>query len=346
MFNFSDLAVPIVISPMAGGPSTPELVRSAIDAGGFGFLAAGYQSADQMEAEINAVRSDRERPVAVNLMVPDDPSLLTASRAQLVKDYRRTLQPWADKFGIALEPADTSDQPDWASKLDVLVHMGVNVASFIFGCPTATEISRLREAGIDVGATVTNIEDAQEAERRGCTFLIVQGPNAGGHQGTWSVDAPINHRPLPLLVAAVREVVSIPFIAAGGITTGQDIRAMLDAGAAAVQLGTAFLRSVECGASPVYKRALGSGEFAETMQTRAFSGRVARALANEFATTQTPFAPEAYPELNGLTKPIRAASAVATDPVAMSLYAGVGFASAEERPAGEIIANLWNQAQA
>jgi nitronate monooxygenase len=279
-------------------------------------------------------------------MVPGDPSLLTATRTQSVEVYRRALQPWADRFGIEVPQADTSDQPEWEAKLDVLIQAKVDAASFIFGCPTEVEIARLRAAGIAVSVTVTNIGDAMEAERRGCAFLVVQGPEAGGHQGTWSVSAPINELPLVRLVETMRDVVSIPFIAAGGITTGQGIRSMLDAGAVAVQMGTAFLRTPECGASQVYKRALTSGEIAETMQTRAFSGRVAGALANELAVEQTPLAPEAYPELNGLTGPIRAASAAANDASALSLYAGTGFASATERPAGEIIAELWAQTQA
>lgn len=345
MFNFFELAVPVVVSPMAGGPSTPALVRSAVDVGAFGFLAGGDRTADELLAEIDAVRANRIRPVGVNLMVPGNPALLTATRAQSVDAYRCTLQPWADRFGIELPQADTSDQPEWEAKLNVLVQASVDVASFIFGCPTEAEIARLRAAGIAVGVTVTNSDDGREAERRGCTFVIVQGPEAGGHQGTWSVSAPINELSLSQLVESVRDVVSIPFLAAGGITTGQDIRLLLDAGATGVQMGTAFLRSSECGASRVYKQSLVSGNFAETMQTRAFSGRVARALANEFAHIQTPLAPDAYPELDGLTRPIRTASAEALDAEAMSLYAGVGFATAEERPAGDVISELWAAAR-
>lgn len=343
MFSFESLQVPIVISPMAGGPSTPALVRAAVEAGGFGFLAGGDRSPEQLLVEIEEARAGGY-PVGVNLMVPGDPALLTPERANAVERYREALRPWADRYGIELPPLDTTDQPAWRGKLEVLIEARVDVASSIFGCPTADEIAELREAGIAVGVTVTNVEDAIEAERRGADFLIVQGPLAGGHQGTWSMSAPVNQRSLDELLAAVRSRVNVPLLAAGGITTGADIRSMLNAGAVAVQMGTAFLRSDESGAAPMYKDALASGNYEETVPTRAFSGRVARAVANAFAREFTSIAPAAYGEVNNLTRAIRAASAAAGDPEGFSLYAGVGFAAAVEGGAGEIMARLWNDA--
>lgn len=345
MFQLDHLAIPIIVSPMAGGPTTPSLVKAVTDAGGFGLLAAGYLTADQIRDEIVDVRGDCDRKVGVNLMMPGDPSTLTPARSRAAAEYRETLLPWAERFGIELPEIDTTDQPDWDARHQVLIDARVAVATFIFGCPDEQQIGRLHEADIAVGVTVTHVEDAIEAGRRGADFLIVQGPEAGGHQGTWSVEVPVNTTPLPILLKQIAGEVGLPLVAAGGITTGSDIREMLELGASAVQMGTAFLRTPECGTTAVYKEALVSGRFEETLQSRAFSGRMARALANEFVSAQAPIAPAAYPEINALTRPIRNASTAANDPECMSMYAGVGFASAESMPAAELVVQLWNQAQ-
>ena len=115
--------------------------------------------------------------------------------------------------------------------------------------------------------------------------------------------------------------------------------ATLAAGATQVQLGTAFLRCTESGAHPAYKAALADPHFTSTALTRAFSGRRARSLVNGFLRAHDD-APAAYPEINHLTRPLRAAASAAGDPDHMSLYAGEGFRRAQERSAGEIIEQL------
>jgi nitronate monooxygenase len=118
--------------------------------------------------------------------------------------------------------------------------------------------------------------------------------------------------------------------------TAAGAAAALAAGAIAVQCGTAFLRCPESGAHPVHKAALASGQFTGTAMTRAFSGRPARGLVNQFIRDH-PDAPAAYPEINNATRPLRAAAARQGDADRMSLWAGTGFRQATERPAAEII---------
>jgi nitronate monooxygenase len=151
---------------------------------------------------------------------------------------------------------------------------------------------------------------------------------------------------LEVLLRDVRDVCDLPLVAAGGITRREHIVAAMEAGAKAVQIGTVLLRSPESGASPLHKDALVSDRFSETMVTRAFSGRFARGLVNRFMRDYHDVAPAAYPEVNQLTRPLRAAGAAAGDPDGMALWAGTGYRDAPVAPAAEIVASLWDEMQA
>lgn len=118
---------------------------------------------------------------------------------------------------------------------------------------------------------------------------------------------------------------------------GAQIAAVLAAGAAAAQLGTAFLCCPESGAHPLHKRALTDPLFTRTALTRAFSGRPARGLVNRFMREHGPYAPSAYPEIHHLTAPIRKAAATAGDAQGMALWAGQGHRLARELPAGQLV---------
>jgi len=141
------------------------------------------------------------------------------------------------------------------------------------------------------------------------------------------------------LIAGVARVTELPQIAAGGISDARSVKAVLAAGAVAAQAGTAFLRCPESGASAVHKAALADPQFSATAITRAFSGRPVRGLVNRFMVEHRE-APAAYPQINNATRPLRAAAAAHGDPSAMSLWAGQGYRSASDRPAGEIIEQL------
>jgi len=152
-------------------------------------------------------------------------------------------------------------------------------------------------------------------------------------------DAPGRDRGLLALIGEVSAVTTLPQIAAGGIMGSRQVQAVLAAGAAAAQCGTAFLRSPESGAHPLYKAALADPRYTATTVTRAFSGRPARGLVNEFIVEHAD-APPAYPELNNATRPLRAAAAARGDTERMSLWAGQGYRLAAELPAAEIIERL------
>ena len=318
---------------MAGGPSTPELAAAVNAAGGFGFVAAGYLSVEALHAQLDRTRALTAEPVGVNLFVPgtDD-----ADR-DAIDAYARTLAPEAERFGVTLgEPRWEDDA--YAAKLDLLARSGVHTVSFTFGCPSESDVRLLRESGIRVAVTVTGAAEAELAAAGGADALIVQGTEAGGHQGTFDASRP-NHTPLADALRAIRARVDLPLIATGGIMTAADAASAMDAGAIAVQIGTALLATPEAATSAPHRAALLGHRYADTVITRAFSGRWARGLANRFALEHSD-APAGYPNVHHLTRPLRAAATQAGDPDVPNLWAGTGWRAIAEDDAGTIVRTI------
>ena len=330
MLDLRDLAAPVVGAPMAGGPSTPALAAAVSEAGGLGFLAAGYLTADAVAADIAAARALTSAPLGLNLFVVErydpDPTAVDA--------YRRAIQPEAARYDVALgEPRWDDDH--WQAKLDLVLDARPEVVSFTFGCPRAEVLRVLADRGILTTATVTTVPEAREAVDRGAASLAVQGPEAGGHRGTWDLEAEPDGRPVRDLLAAVVAAVDVPVVAGGGISDADSVAAILAGGAVAAQVGSAYLLADEAGTRPVHRAALADPAMAETAVTRAYTGRWARGLANRFMADHAD-APAGYPHLHHLTAPLRAAAAAAGDAQVAHLWAGTAHSSAREAPAAEI----------
>ncbi|MFG2947531.1 nitronate monooxygenase [Streptomyces adustus] len=332
----TDLGVyPIVQAPMAGGVSVPKLAAAVCEAGGLGFLAAGYKTADGMYQEIKQLRSLTARPFGVNVFMPQPEYAETGA----VEVYAHQLAGEAAWYGVELGDPDSGRDDGYEAKLAVLLENPVPVVSFHFGVPGRDTLDALRRAGTRTMVTATTVEEALAVERAGADMVIVQGVEAGGHQGTHR-DVQENDGSgigLLALLAQVRESVNLPLVAAGGIMRGSQIAAVLAAGAEAAQLGTAFLATAESGAHAVHKQALTDPLFVRTELTRAFSGRPARGLVNRFLREHGPYAPAAYPEVHHLTAPLRKAAARAADAQGMGLWAGQGHRMARELPAGRLV---------
>lgn len=326
---------PIVQAPMAGGASCPELAAAVSEAGGLGFLAAGYKTADGMYQEIKQLRGLTGRSFGVNLFMPQPAYADSAA----VDVYRHQLAGEASWYGTPLGDPDSGRDDGYEAKLAVLRDDPVAVVSFTFGCPTADAVARLRHAGTFTVVTATTVDEALAAQNAGADAVCVQGVEAGGHQGTHRDDPAGDGAGIGLLtlIARIREAVGLPIVAAGGIMRGGQIAAALAAGAEAAQLGTAFLVCPESGANTLHKQAMTSPLFGRTELTRAFSGRPARGLVNRFMREHGPYAPAAYPEVHHLTTGLRKAAAKAGDPQAMALWAGQGHRLARALPAGRLV---------
>ncbi|MFF3248215.1 nitronate monooxygenase [Streptomyces sp. NPDC002870] len=326
---------PIVQAPMAGGASCPQLAAVVSEAGGLGFLAAGYKTADGMYQEVKQVRGLTGQPFGVNLFMPQ---ANTADPAA-VEVYRHQLAGEAAWYETPLGDPDSGRDDGYEAKLAILLDDPVPVVSFTFGCPTREVLDSFAKAGTFTVVTVTTPEEAQAAQWAGADAVCVQGVEAGGHQGTHRDDPATDGCGIGLLslVALVREAVQLPIVATGGLMRGGQIAGALAAGAVAAQLGTAFLVCPESGANALHKQAMTNPLFVRTELTRAFSGRPARGLVNRFMREHGPYAPAAYPQVHHLTSGLRKAAAKAGDPQGMALWAGQAHKMARDLPAGRLV---------
>jgi nitronate monooxygenase len=332
--------LPIIAAPMAGGPSTPELAAAVSDAGGMGFLAAGYLTPAGFDEQLSSIEALTDQPYGVNLFLPS-PQTSDLTR---VEAYRASLMPLAERLGT------TPGAPRWdddalAAKLDILAKHHPAVVSVTFDRPGIGLCERLRrETGALVAATVTSATEAAVAAEDGVDLLAVQGAEAGGHRGLFRDDPALGAGGPAVdvldLLEAVAAVSSVPMIAAGGMASGADIAAALDRGAVAAALGTAFVCCPESGAAATYRRALLEAPFADTTFTRAFTGRPARALVNDFVRRRDGDVPASYPEVHHVTRPIRLAAAAAGDVENLHLWAGARWRDVTEEPAGALVTRL------
>jgi nitronate monooxygenase len=335
-----ELSIPIVLAPMAGAASTPRLTAAVSEAGGLGFLAAGYLTGAALGERLAQTRALTDAPIGVNVFVPGSPA-----PPGTVAEYAAVLAAEAREAGVDLG-TPRFDDDDWAAKIGLLTAAPPAVVSFTFGCPDPGVIAGLQQAGSEVWVTVTTPAEAGGAAAGGADALVVQGIEAGAHHGSFRDDPAedadgLGLLPLLQLVAAVTDAA---LVAAGGIATGAGVAAVLAAGAAAAQLGTAFLRCPEAGTADVDRQALAGS--APTTLTRAFSGRLARGIHNRFLDEHTAAAPAAYPEVHYMTVPLRAAGRAGQDPALVNLWAGQAYQLGTDLPAGELARTLASQARA
>lgn len=340
MFDFAELEIPLVGAPMAGGPSTPQLAAAVSNAGGLGMLAAGYLNADQLAEQVQQTRELTNRSFGVNLFCSANHNDNPVNAEALLQDYRLALAPLGKQYGLDLLNYELVLPDHFHSLLDWLLANPVPVVTFTFGCPSAENVERLQTVNTCVGVTITNQQDAAFAAQAGVDFLCVQGPDAGGHQSTFRVQDEVNQLPLSQLVPAVQAVTNLPLVAGGGVGSNQDVRSLLALGVEAVQVGTLLLLSDEAGTSQAHRDALQSG-IADTRLTRAFTGRPARAIVNDFVTEFDTLAPAVYPHMHYLTAPLRAKAKDAGAWQHVNAWAGTRFSQAKIQPIPTIISSLY-----
>ena len=326
----------VVLAPMAGGPGTPALAAAVAAGGGFPFLPSGYVTDEKLAATTDDYLALTDAAYAVNLFVPAPPD---DARLRRAREYAGVVGAWAEERGLPVgEPR--YDDDSYEAKLDLVVARPPAAVSFTFGLPGTEVVERLEEHGIASLVTVTTPDEARAARDRAVTGLVVQGAEAGSHRGGWlgGDEGPIA---LLTLLHELRDI-GLPMLAAGGVATGQDVATVLDAGAEAALLGTAFLKAPEAGTSAVHREALEGDR--PTVLTRAFTGKPARALANDFTGAMHEVAPDGFPEVHHLTSAMRAAARESADPEAVNLWAGQAYRQARAEPAGDIVRRLLEEA--
>ena len=321
---------PIIQAPMAGGPSTVELVAAVSEAGGLGSIAGAILAPDALQAEIRAVRARTRRPFAVNVFAPLEPKHPEPGVVEAVQGF---LAPYRKRLGIdaAAEPRP----PSWSAldQLAVVVEERVPVFSFAFGIPPLDGFDDTILLG-----TATTPAEAEALQQAGVDAVVVQGAEAGGHRGTFLSSFEDGLVPLAELIPAAAERCSVPLVAAGGIVDGSGIARALDAGAAGVQLGTAFLFAEESGAGDAWKEALRRHE---TFVTDAYTGRPARGARTPFLQKLMAEArPAPYPLQAALLGPFRAHEGYGW------YLGGTGAPRARERPVSELVRLLVEETHA
>ena len=331
------LRLPIVQAPLAGGPSTPALAAAVAEGGGLGFLAAGYRSPEAVERDLAALEHLAPKRFGINLFVPDrsrvDEDALRLYGERVVRE--------AAEAGLAAgEPAWDDDW--YSEKLALVLRARPAVVSFTFGLPSSDVLGDLREAGIETWVTVTEPSEAAAAVAAGAAGLVIQGFEAGGHRGSFADRDGEGEIGLLALLRLVAMRVEVPLVASGGIADGYAVAAVLVAGAAAAQLGTAFLDTLEAGTSQVHRERLREG--GRTAITRAFTGRRARGIFNGFMARNSSSAPSAYPQVHHLTAPLRAGAREKGDGELVNLWAGQAYEGMTHGlPAGDLLILLEEQ---
>ncbi|ALC05370.1 dioxygenase [Corynebacterium deserti GIMN1.010] len=329
------LEIPVIVAPMAGGPSTPALVNAAASAGTMGFLAGGVMPVAQLIDELTQVN----RPFGVNLFRPQ-------SESPAPNDIQTLAEILAPSFAAYSLPQPAVPEPDlsngWSQKFAAVLDARPEVVSCTFGIFSDEEFAQLKVAGIEAWVTVTNPEDALHAQARGADALVVQGPEAGGHRSTWTITETPDERDLLTLLAAVRKAgVTLPLIAAGGLSDARDVSEVLAAGASAASCGTAFLLCDESGTSSLNRDILDAAPALglESVSSRAFSGRFARGVETAFSRAHEGL-PPLYPYLSPMITSLRAVAGNAGNWDYAYCLAGSGMESIARGPAKQILESL------
>jgi nitronate monooxygenase len=332
---------PIVQAPMAG-VSTPKLAAAVSNAGGLGSLGIGASSAAQARQMIVETRALTTMPFNVNVFC----------HAPIQRDAAREaawLRHLAPLFAEVGAPVPTTLDEIYKTFLeddatfDVLLELRPAVVSFHFGLPSADRLKALREAGIKTLATATNLREAKLIEEAGIDAIVAQGIEAGGHRGMFDPEVTDEQLSTAVLVRLLTRQTTLPVIATGGIMDGAGIKAALDLGAAAAQLGTAFILCPESSANTSYRENLKSERAAVTRLTKVISGRPARGMANRliaFGEAAGSPNPAPYPVAYDAVKRLNVAATKLGNNDFAPQWAGQGAPLVRELPAAALIAQL------
>ncbi len=329
---------PIILAPMAGAASTPALVAAVSNAGGLGSFGAGYLTPAQIAETIAQIRALTTRPFAMNLFAGGFDGTGTRDASRILA----LMAPHHARFGLPAPTPPDEFLPPFEEQAQVIIDAEVPVFSFTFGIPAPEIIAKTKARGIKLMGTATTVAEARALHAAGIDAIVAQGSEAGAHRGTFLAASEDSLIGTMALVPQIADATPLPVIASGGIMDGRGIVAAAALGASAAQMGTAFLACPESGAAEAYKAAVLAARDDGTLLTRAFSGRMARGIANSFALEMKAHTDALlrYPAQNNLTRPMRTAAAKQGDADRLSLWAGQAAPLARAMPAADLIAVL------
>jgi nitronate monooxygenase len=315
------LKYPLVVAPMAGGPSSVELVVASSEAGALGSIGAAYWNAAALREFTAKVQARTKRPIAINLFIPAH--LPPVSEEALGAAVKAT-QKFRDDLGIAAPNLVPPYEENFDEQFEAALAMKPAVVSFVFGLLPPSALKEAKKRGAYLIGTATTPEEAEALADSGVDAAVLQGVEAGGHRGIFQAESSDPQISTLDLLAQTKRRIKLPLIAAGGLMSAQDIEAALRCGADAVQMGTAFLATEEAGTSAPYRAKLLEAPTRATQLTRAFSGRWARGLTNRFMRELAESSVLPFPAQNKFTRDLRSASLAKNSADFLSLWCGTG----------------------
>ena len=336
------LSLPILLAPMAGA-SAVGLSIAVANAGGMGAMGALVTPPAGIIEWARQFREQSRGSFQLNLWIPDPPPRRDPAAEARISAF---MTAWGPPV-----PAEAGEValPDFNAQCDAFIASAPTVVSSIMGVFPPAFVERLKERGIAWFATATTLAEARAARAAGADAIVAQGYEAGGHRGSFD-QAAAERQGVGLfaLVPRLADHLDVPIVAAGGIGDGRGVAAALTLGASAATIGTAFLRCIEAKTHPAWVSALTNLEPEETTLTRAFTGRLGRAIATDYvraaAAPDAP-APAPYPVQRGLTEPMKTAGAAAGDYHRMQVWAGQSAAMGKPVPAGDLVREIWSDAR-
>jgi nitronate monooxygenase len=342
------LDAPIVQGPFGGGLSAVDLVVAVSDGGGLGSFGVHHLEPDGIRDVAAQIRARTRRSFALNLWIPlrdsDDPQLSDAQWRTACD----LLRPYFDELGVDVPQRPARFSPRYQEQVEALLELRPAVFSFVFGIPSAEVLERCRSAGIATVGAATTPAEAKLLDDAGVDMIVATGFEAGGHRVSFLAEPETCLTGTLALVPQVVDSVKTPVIAAGGMADGRGIAAALKLGASAAQIGTAFLACEESNAAPLHREKLFSPDARRTSLTRAFTGRLARSVHNDFidALADKLHLLPPYPVQNWLTAQFRRAALASGRTDIISLWSGQSAPLLKERRAAALLESLVTQTDA
>jgi nitronate monooxygenase len=337
--NLLGTDLPLIQAPMAGSQGS-ALAIAVSRAGALGSLPCVMLTLDGMRKELAAIRAGTDRPYNVNFFCHAEPP----PDAQREAAWRKALSPYYREFGINAEaiPAGSGRAPFSAAAADLLEEFRPPVVSFHFGLPAPELVARLKGMGAKVLSSATTVDEARWLEAHGVDAVIAQGAEAGGHRGMFLSMDVSTQVGLFALLPQVARAVKVPVIAAGGIADATGVAAAIALGAAAVQVGTAFLLCPEATTTPVHRAALQSAAARGTAMTNVFTGHPARGIVNRLMRDIGPMSALApvFPLAAPALAPLRAVAEKQGSGDFSALWSGQNATGCREVPAAHVVRDL------
>lgn len=330
---------PIIQAPMAG-VQDHRLAVAVCNAGGLGSLPAAMLSLDALKAELDQLISKTDKPYNVNFFCHRPPAV-SDTRESI---WRTALKPYYHELGLDINniPAGSGRAPFTHAAADVLQAFKPAVVSFHFGLPAPDLLARVKSLGSKVISSATTVEEALWLESQGVDAVIAQGLEAGGHRGHFLDDDLTRQMGTFALLPQIVQAVKIPVVAAGGIADAGGVQAALALGAAAVQIGTAYLLCEEATTTPLHRAALKGPGATHTALTNLFTGRPARGIVNRLMRDLGPVSNQSpdFPLATGAMTPLRAAAEKAGISDFSPLWSGQNTSACREIGAAKLTHSL------